>query len=187
MNSYPLTENITLSVENISTEIYKVTGPVRPDWNSSNTRLVTFREGITNAIFGLFDNRTCDDESQALVIKIFGAHTELFIDRQSELDAMIKLSNSGVTSQKTLVQFNNGLVYEYATGNACSRDDVRKENISKLIAIKLAQFHSAPVEKIEQPYVISLIRKFIQLIDTDEKQKKGFFLRNLKSNFLLFF
>jgi thiamine kinase-like enzyme len=174
MKTCPIVINVTLSLSNIGDEIYKLISPIRPDWNSSNTRLVTFTEGITNSILGLFDTRTSDDESNGLVIKLFGAHTELFIDRQSELDAMIKLSNDGVLSQNLLIKFNNGLIYEYASGKACSREDVRKENISKLIAIKLAQFHSVPIEKKDKPYIIILLRKFIQLINQNEQQTKGF-------------
>jgi len=177
MNSCPIVINVTLSLSNIGNEIYKLISPIRPDWNSSNTRLVTFTEGITNSILGLFDSRTPDDESNGLVIKLFGAHTELFIDRQSELDAMIKLSKDGVLSQNVLIQFNNGLIYEYALGKPCSREDVRKENISKLIAIKLAQFHSIPIEIKDKPYIIILLRKFIQLINENEQQKKGFLFK----------
>ena len=175
MHSHPIIQNITLSISNISNEIYEVIAPIRPDWNSSNTRLISFREGITNAIFGLFSNRNCDDKSDGLVIKLFGAHTELFIDRQSELNSMVTLSKAGVLSQHVLVQFNNGLVYDYAVGEACSRDEVREENIAKLIAIKLAKFHSIPIEKYEKPFIISLLRRFIQLINENEQQAKGLF------------
>ncbi|CAF4303279.1 unnamed protein product, partial [Adineta steineri] len=99
MTSHPIHENVTISLENLSNEIYKLISSIRPDWNSSNTRLVTFTEGITNSIVGLFDTRTTDDESEALVIKIFGSNTELFIDRSSEMNAMIKLSENKVLSQ----------------------------------------------------------------------------------------
>ncbi|CAF0968152.1 unnamed protein product [Rotaria sordida] len=172
MYSYPIVKNVTLSLSNISNEIYEVINEIRPDWNSSNTRLVPFTEGITNAILAIFDNRTFDDQSNGLIIKLFGAHTELFIDRQSEINAMVKLSQYGVLSQHVLIQFNNGIIYEFTRGEACSREDVTKENISKLIAIKLAQFHSIPVEKYEKPYIISLIRRFIELISENEEQKK---------------
>ncbi|CAF3807633.1 unnamed protein product [Adineta steineri] len=170
MISHPIHENVTISLENLSNEIYKLTSSIRPDWNSSNTRLVTFTEGITNSIVGLFDTRTPDDESEALVIKIFGSNTELFIDRSSEMNAMIKLSENKVLSQRVLIEFNNGLIYEYASGRACSREDVRKDNISKLIAIKLAQFHNVPMTKNETPHTITLIRKFIKLINENKNK-----------------
>ncbi|CAF4605762.1 unnamed protein product, partial [Rotaria sp. Silwood2] len=87
-------------------------------------------------------------------------------------NAMVKLSEYGVLTQRVLIQFNNGIIYEFTTGEACSREDVRKDNISKLIATKIAQFHSIPNDKYEKPYIISLIRKFIQLISENEQQKK---------------
>ncbi|CAF3294329.1 unnamed protein product [Rotaria sp. Silwood2] len=99
MRSLPVVQNVTLSAATISTEIFEVIAPIRPDWSSSNTRLVTFPEGRTNTMMGLFDNRTPNDESQALVIKIFGAQTELFIDRQIEIEAMVTLAEHGVVEQ----------------------------------------------------------------------------------------
>ncbi|CAF3260125.1 unnamed protein product [Rotaria socialis] len=165
MTTYPIIEKFTLSFSNISTEIYSLINSIRPDWNSSNTRLVTFTEGLTNVIVGLFDNRNPDDESKTLIIKIYGAQTESFIDRESEINAMKILSEHGVFSQRILIQFNNGIIYEYASGQTCSRENVRKENIVRLIALKLAQMHNVPVQRAEKPYIIISLRRFIQLLD----------------------
>ncbi|CAF2667776.1 unnamed protein product [Rotaria sp. Silwood2] len=165
MNSFPIIENFTLSLSNVSTEIYSLINSIRPDWTPLNTRLVTFTEGLTNIILGLFDTRTLDDESKTLIIKIYGAQTELFIDRQAEINAMRVSSEHGVFSQRVLIQFNNGIIYEYASGKPCSRENVRKENIARLIATKLAQFHNIPSEKTEKPYIILSLRRFIQLLN----------------------
>ena len=115
-----------------------------------------------------------------MVIKLFGTNTDLFIDRQLEYDAMVKLSKYGVLSQHVLIQFVNGMIYEYVSGQVCSRENVRKEHIAKLIAIKLAQFHSVPIEKSEKPYVISSIRQLIQIINQNEEQRRGFFFFKLE-------
>jgi thiamine kinase-like enzyme len=173
MKSYPIVENKSISLSNVPDEIYSIIQSIRPDWNSSNTRLVKFTEGITNVLFGLFDNRTADDQSQALVIKLFGANTELFLNREIELSAMEKLSKEGVLSQRVLIKFNNGIIYEYAVGIPCSREDVRKQNIAQAIAIKLAQFHSVPTEQVEKSFILVLLRKFLQLLNENEEQKKG--------------
>lgn len=175
MNTNPIRSNISLSLSNISNDIYSLISAIRPDWNLSNTRLERFTEGLTNSIFGLFDNRTDADDSSALIIKLFGVNTDLLIDRQSEYDAMVKLSKYGVSSQHVLIQFANGIIYEYASGQVCSREDIRKDHIAKLIAIKLAQFHSVPIEKSEKPYIISSIRRLIQIINQNEEQRRGFF------------
>ncbi len=177
MTSLPIIENVTLSFANISNDIYPLIHSIRPDWMSSNTRLVTFTEGLTNIILGLFDNRTPDDDSKTLIIKIYGSQTELFIDRQSEINAMNLFSRENVFSQRVLIQFNNGIIYEYASGRTCSRDDVQNENISRLIAIKLAQFHNVPIEKPAKPYIISLSRKFLELL-----HESSFDLSSIKSD-----
>ncbi|CAF3549395.1 unnamed protein product [Rotaria sp. Silwood1] len=165
MKSFSIIENVTLSLSNISTEIYPLLKSIRSDWTQSNTRLVTFTEGLANIILGLFDTRNSDDDSNALIIKIYGAQTELYIDRQSEINTMNILSEQHVFSQRVLIHFNNGIIYEYVSGKACSRDDVRKENIAQLIAIKLAQFHNVPIVKTEKPYIILILRKFIELLN----------------------
>ena len=177
MKSLPvIVENVTLSLSSVAQEIYPLIRSIRPDWTDSNTRLVTFTEGITNAILGLFDSRTPDDDQQALVIKLFGAHTELFIDRQSELNAMLTLAEHGVLTQRVLIQFNNGIIYQYAQGQPCSREQVRQENIARLIAIKLAHFHSVPIQHNEKPYLISLLRQFLRLLDDHGHSHEGHFL-----------
>lgn len=176
MESKPLIVNQNLSLENLSDEIYPLIKSIRPDWNSSNTRLVKFTEGITNTILGLFSTTKENDvnEDNALVIKLFGNHTELFIDRQSEFESMIKLSSNGVLSQKILIEFSNGVIYEYASGRACSRDDVRQEHIAQLIAMKLAEFHSVPVIKQDdEPLFLILSKKFLHLLNDYQEEKEN--------------
>lgn len=177
MASKPLVIRQTVSLEHLSEEIFPLIQLVRPDWNTSNTRLLKFTEGITNTIHGLFSttaNGEANDE-YGVVIKLFGNHTELFIDRQSEFEAMLQLSQHGVLSQKVLIEFDNGIIYEFATGRACSREEVRKESIAKLIAIKLAEFHSVPVEKrTVEPFFVTLSKKFLHLLNDYEEEKENF-------------
>ena len=164
MSSFPIIENVTLSFANISNEIYSLLKPIRPDWTSSNTRVVTFTEGLANVMLGIFDTRMIDDDSNALLVKLYGAQTELYLDRESEINAMKILSEYNVVTQRVLIQFNNGIVYEYTSGRTCSKEEMKKENLARLIAIKLAQFHNVPIEGNEKPYSILLLRKFIELL-----------------------
>lgn len=177
MTTYSIMENIVLSYSNISNEIYPLIHTIRPDWTSTNTRLVTFTEGLTNIILGLFDNRTPEDDSTGLIIKLYGEKTELFIDRQAEINAMTIFSKHNVFPQRVLLQFQNGVIYEYASGKACSREDVRKEDISQLIAIKLAEFHNVPYERMEKPYIIILLKRFVELLN-----ETSFDLLSIKSD-----
>lgn len=153
--------SILVNDETLAEQIFALIRDIRPSWSRETTRLVTFTEGITNSIFGLFDKHSSD----GLVIKIFGSQTELFIDRQSELKAMTILSNAGVLNQRVLIQFSNGIIYQFAPGVACSRDDMRDPTIASLIAAKLGQFHSVPLETQEKkPSLIFLMRRFVELL-----------------------
>ena len=160
VTSSPIVVNVTLSSSSLATEIYPLISSIRPDWTSVNARLVTFTEGLTNQIFGLFK-----DQAEELVIKLYGVQTDLFIDRESEIRAMTLLSDAGVFEQRVLIRFNNGIIYQYARGCVCSRENVRTDPIRPLIARKLAQFHSVPVVEVGRPYVYSLLHRFLQLLD----------------------
>ena len=99
----------------------------------------------------------------------------------NEKKLKIALQKSGRLNEDSIkllkncgIQFGNGVIYEYASGRACSREDVRIDHIAQLIATKLAQFHSVPIEFSGKPYVICLIRQFIQIINQNEDQRKGF-------------
>ncbi|CAF1205079.1 unnamed protein product [Adineta steineri] len=76
-----LVSSTTLSITSLSTDIYPLIVPLRPDWSPHNTHLRQLTGGINNVAFGLFNNL---DQLDALVIKIFGLHTEVFIDRNVE-------------------------------------------------------------------------------------------------------
>ncbi|CAF1072442.1 unnamed protein product [Adineta steineri] len=169
MTSYPILSDATLSLSNISTEIYPIITSIRSEWNSTNTNLIIFNNGLSNITFGLFDTRLTNDESQGLVIKLFGTSSDLFIDRQSEIKTMIDLYNKGVISQRILIKFKNGIIYKYIPGRICLREDIFKENIAKLMATKLALFHSVPIEQTEKSFLIPALRKFVEILKNYEQ------------------
>lgn len=146
---------------------------IRHDWDASNTIIKPFNQGLTNKIVGLFNSRCPNDESQAIIVKIYGFQTELFIDREEEIEAMIKLVEHDVLKQKCLIRFNNGIIYEYAPGRPCSRDDIRNENISGLIAEKMAELHQVPINKCARPFIVGYLPKLIDLLKQKHVPNEG--------------
>lgn len=176
MNDHqPIKIEKIITNENLNDEIYSLISIIRPKWTCSNTKMKIFTEGITNKIFGLFDEEM--NENDGLIIKLFGDQTDLFIDRQNEFESMIKLSKYNVLSQEIRILFQNGFIYDFVPGRPCSRDDVRKPEISKLIAEKLAKFHSVPINNFDQPYFMKLIRKFLSILDQHQDKQKGFYIQ----------
>jgi ethanolamine kinase len=166
----PLISSITLPESSISTDIFSLIAPLRPNWSSSNTHLEQFTGGINNTTFGLFDN---SDPSEALVIKIFGSKTEEFIDRDAELDNLCLLSQHQL-SHPVLLQFANGIIYKFVVGEICTRDDIRDIKIAPLIARQMAKLHSISIkDKNQKPCLIPLMRKFLILMDNDNSRPEG--------------
>jgi thiamine kinase-like enzyme len=124
----------------------------------------------------MFDLRT-NDTSSGLVIKIFGNQTELLIDRQSEKEAMLTLASRQL-AKPLLLEFGNGIIYGFTPGVACSREDIKTDEIRSLIARKLGQFHSVPLsdeQRKKGPCLIPVLRKFVAFIERHgrESEKKG--------------
>jgi ethanolamine kinase len=167
----PLVSSTVLSVASLSTEIFALIATLRPNWSPYNTHLEQFTGGINNTTFGLFDNF---DSSEALVIKIFGSNTEEFIDRHAELDTLRYLSKYQL-AQPVLLQFANGVIYKFITGEICTRDDIRDMRIVPLIARQLAKLHSIPLKnKNQKPCLIPLMQKFLTLIDNDHTRPEDY-------------
>jgi ethanolamine kinase len=165
-----LVSSAILSVSSLSTDIFPLITSLRPNWFPSNTHLQQFTGGISNTTFGLFDN---SDRSEALVIQIFGAKTEEFIDRDAELDILHILSQYQL-AQPVLLQFVNGIIYKYVPGEICTRDDIRNMQIAPLIARQMAKLHSIPLtNKNQRPCLMPLMRKFLKLIDKDNGRPEG--------------
>lgn len=165
----PLVSSTKLSVSSISTDIYPLITPLYPNWSPSNTHLQQLTGGINNTTFGLFDN---SNPSEALVIKIYGSKTEEFIDRNVEIDTLCFLSKHQL-AQSVLVHFGNGIIYKYAQGEICTRDDIRNINLIPLIARHMAKLHSIPIDNQNEPCLIPLMRKFLLLIDSSNNQPEG--------------
>jgi ethanolamine kinase len=125
---------------------------------------------MTNTIFGLFDNT---NQSEGLVIKIFGSKTEEFIDRDAELHTLHTLSQHEL-AQPILLQFTNGVIYKFVPGEICTRDDIRDIKIAPLIAQKMAELHTIHIEdKNQKPCLVPLMRKFLALMDNNNGRPEG--------------
>ena len=166
----PFVSSIVLSLSSLSTDIFPLIKILRPEWSPSNTHLQEFTGGINNFTFGLFDN---SDPSDALVIKLFGSHTEQFIDRDAEQRNLSILPHHGF-AQPILLQFANGHIYKFVPGEICTRDDIRHINIASIIARQMAKLHSIPIEdKNQKPCLVPLMRKFLTLMDDNNGRPEG--------------
>ncbi|CAF0928103.1 unnamed protein product [Didymodactylos carnosus] len=175
-NDLVIFNNVTLNYSTIE-NVYLLIQTIRPQWSKFNTIFKKFNDGITNTTIGLFqiDTNTneINNESEGLIIKIYGPSTDLFINRQNELNIMKELSKYNL-SNNILIQFSNGFIYSYIQGETCNSKQLSSKHLSFLIARKLAHYHSLPLpNKKLDTCLISQMKTFISLFETNDQLHKN--------------
>ncbi|GBM90567.1 Ethanolamine kinase 1 [Araneus ventricosus] len=108
------------------------------NWNTYDIGFELFKDGITNHLVKCYLK---DNPDQALLIRVYGEKTELFIDRDLEVRNMQMMCEAGLCAP-LYCAFNNGLCYGFSPGEVLDTKMVRDPDISKLIAGRLAKMHS---------------------------------------------
>ncbi|EAQ90838.1 hypothetical protein CHGG_02773 [Chaetomium globosum CBS 148.51] len=120
---------------------------IRPDWRSpdSNIELVRFTEGITNTLFKIVNKRPglskSDIDKEAILLRAYGQGTDLIIDRHREAQNHELLMRHGLAPQ-LLLRFGNGMLYRFVPGAVTQPEDLRKPEIYKAVARRLAEWHA---------------------------------------------
>lgn len=141
---------------------------VRSEWDQEDkVQIKVFTDGITNRLVGCY---LLTDPQDVVLIRVYGNHTELFIDRKMEIRNMKLMHESGL-SPPIYATFNNGICYGYTPGSVCSYEMVCDPTISSLIASKLAQMHSLVFNKsslcsgdVKNPSLFNAFRKWLKLV-----------------------
>ncbi|CAF1143163.1 unnamed protein product [Didymodactylos carnosus] len=173
INDSTIVKDVALTELSLENNIFSLIQIIHPQWSKFNTVFKRFDKGLNNSVIAVFeiDTNTNEiiNESEGLLIKIYGHDTDLFIDRQNELNIMKKISNHGF-SNNILLQFSNGYICSYIPGEACNSKQVLSEHISFLIAKKLAHYHSLPLpnEKLGT-CLISRMKKFFSAIKVKDQ------------------
>lgn len=146
---------------------------VRPCWDLTSVRFKTFTDGITNQLVGCWQGGEELGEG-ALLMRIYGQKTELFIDRSAEVVNMRLLHAHGLAAPLHCA-FRNGLCYGFNPGRVGDTQLIRDPHISRLIAQTLARMHSVKLRKGGQvaPSLFPTLHKYLRLVPThfDDIQK----------------
>ncbi|KAK7549370.1 kinase-like domain-containing protein [Phyllosticta paracitricarpa] len=127
---------------------------LRPDWKQSQQTIefVRFTDGITNTLFKAINRLPGWSEEQvdrdAVLMRAYGRGTDVLIDRERET-----LSHSLLATHKLapplFARFENGLLYRFIEGTVCSPADLRRQEIWRGVARRLAQWHATlPIDSI---------------------------------------
>jgi ethanolamine kinase len=115
---------------------------LRPSWVDVN--LVRFTDGITNTLIKAENRAAISKEERdrdAVLLRAYGHGTAVLIDRSREAQNHELLMRHGLAPE-LLAKFDNGMMYRYVRGTVTTPADMRKPDISKAIARRLAQWHA---------------------------------------------
>ncbi|KAL4924433.1 putative ethanolamine kinase [Aspergillus undulatus] len=120
---------------------------LNPHWEGleNNVEFVRFTDGITNTLFKAVNRKAglteAEIDNEAVLMRAYGNHTEILIDRERETNSHALLASYGL-APSLLARFKNGLLYRFIRGRPASHEDLATENVWRGVARRLGQWHS---------------------------------------------
>ncbi|XP_069489206.1 ethanolamine kinase 2 [Ambystoma mexicanum] len=130
--------SIAVDENNVIPGALKLIKKLRPEWDLRRVKTKMFTEGITNKLLACYMDSGMAD---AVLVRVYGNMTELFVDRTNEVKSFQLLRQHGCAPD-LYCTFQNGLCYEFMQGLALGPEEVRQQHIFRLIAEEMAKFHS---------------------------------------------
>ena len=155
-----------LDSENTVESIKPVLKQIRPEWDIEKVKFKEFSEGISNKLVGC--NMPGLEPGEMILFRLYGNKTELFIDRQKELETFQILHSKGY-GPPVYGTLENGLVYGFLPGDVLDTDTIADKHISSLCARHMAKLHAIKVnhEKSRhkaEPMLFTGMMKYLNLL-----------------------
>lgn len=137
----PLTYNQTES----QTSALRLILTLRPEWEAGKIEFVRFTDGITNTLLKVVNKipGASDEEidKEAILLRAYGQGSDLLIDREREAQNHELLMQYQL-APLLLARFHNGMLYKFIRGAVTSPADLRREDIYRAVARRLAEWHA---------------------------------------------
>ncbi|XP_067349884.1 ethanolamine kinase 2 isoform X2 [Channa argus] len=112
---------------------------LRPHWKAEDIQMKTFTEGITNQLIGCYVGSV--QEPGCVLVRLYGRMTELYVNRDREVEMFQVLHAHGCGPQ-IYCSFHNGICYEFVRGAVLDDELLRQPSIYRLIAAEMGRVHS---------------------------------------------
>ena len=149
----------------------QVVSLIRPSWPKGSFKFKIFTDGISNKLIGIYLDKNRKD---MVLVRVYGAKTELIIDRDAEIRNMIVLSENGCGCQ-LYAQFGNGLAYEFLPGETLTIESVKSAEIFPKVAETMAKMHKSVdlgSEVPREPCMWKKLRMFLQQYPKELSDKR---------------
>jgi len=138
----PLTYNPAES----QTSALRLVLALRPEWeHKGKIEFIRFTDGITNTLLKVVNKipglSAEDIDNEAILLRAYGKGTDLIIDRERETQNHELLMQYGL-APALLARFHNGMLYRFIRGAVTSPADLRKKEIWRAVARRLAEWHA---------------------------------------------
>ncbi|KAM3935414.1 ethanolamine kinase 2 [Leptodactylus fuscus] len=164
----PRVRSLSISVdeENVIPGALSLIRELRPDWDLRHVQTKLFTDGITNKLLACYVDSGMKD---AVLVRIYGKRTELFLDRDDEVTSFQLLQVHGCAPE-LYCTFQNGLCYEFMPGLALGREHVRQPQILRLIAHEMARYHCIPAHNgcLPKPVLWQKLSKCLSILHSEE-------------------
>ncbi|XP_069731702.1 ethanolamine kinase 2 [Phaenicophaeus curvirostris] len=141
---------------------------LRPAWEPRSVRTKLFTDGITNKLVACY---TDEGMADAVLVRVYGRKTELFVDRETELRNFQVLRAHGCAPD-LYCAFQNGFCYQFLPGIALGPDHVRDPHIFRLVAQEMARVHAIHANgSLPKPILWQKLHKYLTLVKTDLSPK----------------
>ncbi len=118
---------------------------LRPEWEDGKIEFLRFTDGITNTLLKVINKKSGLSEEEldndAVLLRAYGQGTDLIIDRERETQNHELLMQHNL-APVLLARFQNGMLYRFIRGAVTSPADLRRVEIWRAVARRLAEWHA---------------------------------------------
>ncbi|KAF8867232.1 kinase-like protein [Acephala macrosclerotiorum] len=118
---------------------------LRPEWEDGKIEFVRFTDGITNTLLKVINKKPGLSEeeidNEAVLLRAYGQGTDRIIDRERETQNHELLMQHNL-APALLARFHNGMLYRFIQGAVTSPADLRRVDIWRAVARRLAEWHA---------------------------------------------
>ncbi|XP_038236248.1 ethanolamine kinase 2 isoform X2 [Dermochelys coriacea] len=155
---------IAVDENNVRPGALRLIRELRPQWEPERVKTKLFTDGITNKLMACYMDEGMAD---AVLVRVYGRKTELFVDRENELKNFQVLRAHGC-APNLYCTFQNGLCYEFMQGMALGPEHVRQPQIFRLIAWEMAKMHAIHANgSLPKPSLWHKLHKYLTIMKTD--------------------
>lgn len=124
--------------ESLKNGASKIVSLIKPSWRQEDFLFKIFTDGISNKLIGVYVDNV--GKTDMVLVRVYGAKTELIIDRNAEIRNMTVLDQVGCGCE-LYARFANGLAYEFLPGETLTINSAKLPTIYPSVASAMAKMH----------------------------------------------